>query len=108
MGIIWAFFGLAGILLAIFGIALCGGLVFLVVRLVIKRSIIRILVWFPTTLLLCVAGWFYLNANELQDQRLMDQVSKDCGWKEYKTVNDVDGIYLDVPPANVYSIRSLL
>ena len=41
-----------------------------------------------------------LADSELRDQWEMNKESADCGWKEYKRVEQVDGAYFEDTPGN--------
>jgi hypothetical protein len=70
----------------------------------IKNPVLRYTVIVPALILLIVMGWRFLNRQELSDQANMDRTveldGKGCGWREYKTATDVDGIYFETLKEN--------
>jgi len=86
---------LVGLLLAAAGLVGCGILVFFFLRLIISRTIFRWILFLPTTIVLFIALWAFLNANNLQAQSRMNSLGKDCGWAVYKTAQGVDGLYVE-------------
>lgn len=47
------------------------------------------------SLLIAGLGWAAFNFRNVNRQRDINAVMKDCGWKVYKTVAGVDGIYIE-------------
>ncbi|MDR3481120.1 MAG: hypothetical protein P4L91_10440 [Burkholderiaceae bacterium] len=89
------FLAIGGLAVALAGMMLCAALVALIVWITIRSTIVRCATWCIGTILLCATVWCYMNRDALFDQLTLYQGYDDCGWREYKTIKNIDGIYID-------------
>lgn len=96
-------------LIAAFGFIICFGVLFDISRRCatwatrlanVESPSTRRRLFASTFLSVAVLGWLIPNFGNIRDQWEMNKVSADCGWKEYKLVEQVDGIYFEDTPGN--------
>jgi hypothetical protein len=71
-------------------VSLATGAVLILKRLHVGR-VAQVLVF----LVVLGVSWFAPNIKGLSAQRRINAIAKDCGWAVFKTVDAVDGVYLD-------------
>src|SRR5437762_9743273 len=72
-------------------------LVCVLVRALVRPLPFGKLMQFPAYALVLILAWYLPNANALKEQKRMDAVARQCGWTINRTVEGVNGVFVESP-----------